>query len=148
MGHSPNTIEQTVLTTLRDDPTLSAYVKAFELYDGQFAIDDVKQFKGQLPACFVAYAGDRFPEVSPNQTYMVKMGVSVIVAAKNLRGDLESKTGTAGTQQMSEDVKILLHKNNLGLAGVVGMVLLRRVPLIVDKNLSVFGMDFEIEFVD
>ena len=148
MGHRPNTIEQAVLTTLRDDPTLSQYVKAFELYDGQFAVEDVMQFKGELPACFVTYAGDRFVEVSPNQTYMVKMGVSVIVAAKNLRAGLESKTGTAGSQQMLEDVKTLLHKNDLALAGVVGMVLLRRVPLIVDKNLSIFGMDFEIEFVN
>lgn len=147
MGHGINEIEQAVLAQVETAP-LKDYVKSFELYDGQFNVDDVNQFKGQLPAVFVSYIGDRFDEVSTNQTYMDNMRVSVIVAARDFRTNLESKTGSGGALQMLDDVKTILHKNNLGFADVVGMVLVERIPLIISKNLQVYGLDFKVEFVD
>ncbi|MBI5427540.1 MAG: DUF1834 family protein, partial [Nitrospinae bacterium] len=127
---------------------LNAYCKTFERYDGQFDVEDVEKLRGTFPAVFVAYTGDRMVENTPLVTYTVDMGVSVIVAARNLRGDFEAKTDSAGAYQMLEDVKSLLHKNNLAQPDIVGLVLQRRAPLIDTKTLAVFGLDFKLEFID
>lgn len=147
MGFLITDIEDLVLTAL-DAPPLNAYCKRFERYDGQFNVDDINAFKGLLPACFVAYVGDRFLENTALSRYTVEMGVSVIVAAKNLRGDFKARTGSGGAYQMLEDVKTLLHLNNLGKPEIAGLVLQRRIPLINDERLAVFGMDFQLQFVD
>lgn len=147
MGIPIETIEDLVLTALNAAP-LNLYCKKFERYDGQFSVDDVKTFKGTLPACFVAYSGDRFIENTALIRYTVDMTVNVVVVAKNLRGDFKAKTGSAGAYQMLEDVKTLLHLNNLSDPNVVGLVLQRRVPLVNTKSLSVFLMTFSLQFTD
>jgi len=147
MGLLIKTIEDLVLTAL-DAAPLNSYCKKFERYDGQFLIEDVKAFKGTLPACFVTYTGDRLLENTALIRYTVDMSISVIVAAKNLRGDFKAKTGNVGAYQMLEDVKALLHLNNLQDPNIVGLVLQRRIPLIDTKTLAVFGMDFSLQFID
>lgn len=142
-----NTIEGLVLTALNAAP-LNVYCKRFERYDGQFSVEDIKAFKGTLPACFVTYTGDRLIENTALSRYTNDMGISVIVAEKNLRGDFKAKTGSTGAYQMLEDVKGLLHLNNLNDPNIVGLVLQRRVPLINTETLAVFGLDFRLEFVD
>ncbi len=147
MGILIKTIEDLVLTAL-DAAPLNTYCKTFERYDGQFSVDDIKSLKSNLPACFVAYTGDRLLENTALTRYTVEMGVSVIVAAKNLRGKFQAKTSDAGVYQMLEDVKNLLHLNNLNDPNVVGLVLQRRTPLVNTESLAVFGMDFNLQFVD
>ncbi len=147
MGLLIKEIEDLVLTQL-DAAPLNVYCENFERYDGQFSVDDVNSFKASYPACFVAYTGDRFLENTALIRYTVDMGISVVVVAKNLRGDFQAKTGSAGAYQMLEDVKTLLHLNNLNIPNLVGMVLQRRTNLVNTKNLAVFVMDFSLQFVD
>ncbi len=147
MGYSPLVIEDLVLTAVKAAP-LNTYCKTFERYDGQFDVEDVEKLRGAFPAVFVAYTGDRLAESTPLARYVMDMGVSVIVAARNLRGNFEAKTDSAGAYQMLEDVKSLLHLNSLGQPDIAGLVLLRRAPLINTRTLAVFGLDFKLEFVD
>lgn len=146
MPYTINEIEALVLEKLNVAP-LNTYCKKFERYDGQFDIADIKQFTGALPSVFVAYAGDRFVESTPLIRYIDEMNISVIVVAKNLRGNFEAKTESGGAYQMLEDVKSILHLNALGKPDIVGMVLKRRVPLLNTRTLAAFGLDFTLQFI-
>lgn len=146
MPYTINEIEGLVLSALNAAP-LNVYCKSFERYDGQFDVEDVKSLRVLPPVVFVAYTGDKMVESSPLQRYISDMAISVIVVAKNLRGHFEAKTDTGGAYQMLDDVKTILHLNNLGKPDIVGMVLQRRVPLLNTKTLAAFGMDFKLEFV-
>jgi len=147
MSYTISEIEQLVLTEL-DKAPLNTYCKAFEQYDGQFNVDDLKGLTKRLPACFVAWSGDRFSEVTTLVTYNVAMRISVIVAAQSLRGNFKAKDDDKGASQMADDVKTLLHKNNLGKSDIVGLELVGRQPLIVEPQLAVYGLDFQLEFID
>lgn len=147
MSYTIATIEQLVLTELGKAP-LNTYCKAFEQYDGQFDVDDLKSLTKRLPACFVAWSGDRFNAVTALTTYNVAMRISVIVAAQSLRGKYEAKGDGKGASQMADDVKTLLHKNNLGKSDIVGLELVGRQALIVEPQLAVYGLDFQLEFID
>lgn len=147
MGFLITAIEDLVLKALNAEP-LNVYCRNFERYDGQFSVADVKSFKSKLPACFVSFTGDRLIENTALQRYTDDMGISVIVVAKNLRGDFKAKTDCAGAYQMLEDVKSLLHLNNLGQPDIVGLVLQRRIPLLNTETLAVFALEFNLQFVD
>ena len=147
MGFLIKDIEDLVLTALNSAP-LNTYCKRFERYDGQFNVSDLQAFKGTLPACFVAFAGDNYLENTALVRYTVDMTISVIVVSKNLRGDFKAKTGNKGAYQMLEDVKTLLHLNNLSDPNIVGLVLRRRIPLVETEQIAIFGMDFNLQFVD
>ncbi|MCF8719214.1 phage tail terminator protein [Nitrospina gracilis] len=142
-----NQVEDAVVAALNAAP-LNTYCKRFEKFDSQFDIEDLDRNLGPLPVCFVAYLDDDFSEVTQNRTYMDRMRIAVIVAAKNLRSGVEAKTGTGGTNEMLNDVKSLLHKNTLGLSGVASMALLSRRPVVTTKTLSVWQATFELQFVD
>ncbi|QPJ61698.1 MAG: DUF1834 family protein [Candidatus Nitronauta litoralis] len=140
-------IEDLVLAAVNAAP-LNTYCKVFERYDGQFNVDDVNKIKSRLPAVFVAWTGDRFDEQTPFTTYMDNANVSVVVAASNLRDDHASKLGNTGAFKMLGDVKDLLHKKQLGITGSYPLILTRRVPLIDIPGLAVFGLDFNLKFLD
>jgi len=147
MSHTINQVEDAVAAALNAAP-LNTYCKRFEKFDSQFDIEDLERNLGPLPACFVAYLDDDSREVTQGVTYMDRMRIAVITAARNLRGGVEAKTGTSGTNEMLNDVKNLLHKSTLGLSGVAGMALISRRPIITTKTLSVWQATFELEFVD
>lgn len=146
MSYGIGEIEGLALSALNAAP-LNVYCKSFERYDGQFDAEDVKSLRISPPVVFVAYAGDDLVENSPLTRYTTAMRISVIAVAQNLRGNYEAKTGSAGAYQMLDDIKTILHLNNLGRPDIVGMVLKRRVPLLNTRTLAAFGMDFTLEFI-
>ena len=147
MPYGIGEIEDLVLTAL-DVAPLNVYCKAFDRYDGQFDVEDIKNLRVNPPVVFVAYAGDSLVENSPMARYTKVMNVSVIAVSQNLRGNFESKTdATGGAYKMVDDIQGILHLNSLGKSDIVGMVLKRRVPLLNTMTLAAFGMDFTLEFI-
>ena len=135
-------VEGLLIEELNKEP-LNTYCKHFEPYDGRFTVEDILNYEGLLPVCFVSFIRDRFKEVTTGITYVDVMDLSVIVIAENLRGNFEAKKGPEGVSQMLEDVKNLLHLNTLGGMVPTGMVLKERFPHRVTPTLAAFELVFE-----
>ena len=141
-------VEQLIVDVLKADAGLQAVVKTFDRYDGQFGKEDLKGTLSLLPGCFVTYVRDSLNVATTGRTYVQKNQFNVVVAAKDLRGDFKSKKGSDGALEICELVHSILHLNELGLANVhPGLERTGRFPVLVDKNISVFEMTFNIKWV-
>jgi len=85
---------------------------------GEALTHDAADLAIQVPAAYVVYEGGRYDHIMSGTQDRV-MNFSVIVTAKNLRGEAEARRGqgaTKGAYDLLDDVRAALSDNSVGLA--------------------------------
>lgn len=119
------------------------YVRSVEPYAGQLEAD-IEKLPISFPAIFVAYGESALEWVDgPNFNEVPRF--SVLVAAKNLKGNKAVRKDDGGCYQMIKDVLKTLTNNKLNLE----MEKLQpvRVSLVfISKSIAIYGVDFQTNF--
>lgn len=131
-------IEDKLVETLR----AGGAFKSVETYAGQLD-GEIEKLPLRYPAAFVVYGGSEFGLVDETIAF------SVIVAAKNLRGNEAARKGTTGEQgayQLIIDVLDALANQNLGL-DIKRLLPLKSSPVGTSGPVSAYKMDFQTGFI-
>lgn len=143
MGYAITQIEDAIVAKLQASGVLTALNATIASYHGE--IDDLVKQAGQLtvklPAIYVLYGGSNFDE-SANRSYDDEMSFTVIVIAKDLRGDAKLK---AAIHPILEELKTVLIDNNLDL-DIEPLHPLRIEPSLITKLFSIYSFDFKTSF--
>ena len=132
-------IEDKIITELN---TLS-YVKTVETYAGQLE-EEIEKALIQFPAMFVVYAGSEYAWVDgPNHNEICEF--SILVAAKNLRGQESARKDDYGCYQMIYDVLAKLTNRTFGLE-IEKLSPLRVTLVFISKTVAIYGIDFQTNF--
>lgn len=140
MSYTITQIEDAIVDKLKASSALSAICKSIASYHAE--IDDIvsiaSQLTIQLPAVYVLYAGSTFTE-SANRSYDDEMTFTVVIVAKDLRGDQKLK---ASIYQILEEVKTILIDNNLDL-DIEPIHPVRVEATIITKLFSIYSFDIK-----
>jgi hypothetical protein len=121
--------------------------RAKELADklGHGEIDNLVSLTSQLtiplPAVYVIYGGSAYDE-SANRSYDDEMSFTIIVIAKDLRGDQKLK---AAMYPILEELKAVLIDNDLDL-DIEPIHPIRIEPTIVTRVFSIYSFDVKTSF--
>lgn len=132
-------IEDQIITKLKE----LTYLKTVETYAGQLE-GEINKLPGSFPAALVAYSGSNYGWIDgPN--YNEVCDFSVLVCAKNARGNAAIRKNAAGCYQMIEDVKAKLINQDFGL--VIEKLTILRVQLVyISQTTAIYGIDFRTNF--
>jgi phage gp37-like protein len=133
-------IEDQIITKLKE----LTYLKTVETYAGQLEEGEIKKFLVNFPAVLVAYSGSNYEWIDgPN--YNEACDFSVLVCAKNVRGNKAIRKAAAGCYQMIEDVKAKLINQTFGLE--IEKLKILRVQLVgISQTTAIYGIDFQTNF--
>jgi phage gp37-like protein len=146
-GYSIEEIEDALVSTLKNDTTLSAYVKIFDRLPWERATEAEKLVK-QYPALLVAYAGGK--DDTDNFNVCDHMGrFAVWCAARNLRTPSAAltgpETGEKGVYDLLKDVLSCLNYSNLGL-DISYCKAVRVLALAASPRVAIFSREFEVSW--
>ena len=134
-------IETQIIKTLKDD--LDCF-KRVETYEGNFDRENLKRMAVNFPAAFVLLSSINIDSVDgPN--HKLDCGFTVLVAAKDLRGKEQTKTGAHGCYQLIKDVLEKLTNQKFGLEmeplkpGKVSL-------FFTDQYAVIYGIEFNTNF--
>jgi phage gp37-like protein len=133
-------IEDKIISEIKTQLT---YVRTVETYAGQLdgKIDELPII---YPAAFVSYAGSTYDWVDgPNYNEICEF--SILVCAKNLRGNEAIRKDTYGCYQLIEGVKTNLINKTFGLA-IERLKILRVQLVYISKTVAIYGVDFQTNF--
>lgn len=135
-------IEDAILAALAGQ--MGSYVKTIESYQGQLEAD-LGEFAWRLPASLVMLRATS-TEKPAAHSYDLNLVFTIIVADRNLRGNIEGRRGSTGAYQMLEDVRLALWDQDLGLE-INPLMLLKEEALINNRQVAVFGADYQTQMV-
>lgn len=135
-------IEDAILAALTAQ--MGTYVKTIESYQGHIEAD-LQDFAWRLPAGLVMLR-ETGTEKPAAHSYNVKLVFMIIMADRNLRGNLEGRRGGTGIYQMLEDVRAALWDQDLGLE-IDPFVMLKEEALINTRELAVFAAHYQTRMV-
>lgn len=148
MSYEIADIEDGILTTLAAS-AMNAYCRVFETWGG--SVEDLIARKALLtPACYVGLGGLDF-EDGAGGTQNASALFSVIVFARNLRGEAAGRRGgpgptEVGAYEMIGHARAALHASDLGLRIDRCHVLsVRRLD--VGKNYAAYALDVALEWL-
>ncbi len=134
------TIEEAIINRLRAD---MPYARVVESYAGQLE-NDVSVMMAGFPAVYVVYNGSDYDWVDA-VTHNEAVEFSVIVAAKNLKGNKEARKNDYGCYQMINDVIQSLTNQTFGLE--IEKLRPVKVSLVgASKSVSIYGIDYQTNF--
>ena len=140
MAYTITQIEDAIVAKLQASAVLTALNATIASYHGE--IDDLvkqaKQLTVKLPAIYTLYGGSNFDE-SANRSFDDEMSFTVIVIAKDLRGDAKLE---AAMYPILEEIKTVLIDNDLGL-NIEPLHPIGIDSLLVTKMFSIFAVEFK-----
>jgi len=138
-------IEDKIITELKAQ---IAYLRTVETYAGQIE-SELASMTGRFPACYVVYGGSSFDWVDgPNHQETVEF--SVLVCAKNLRGNEELRKGGPvaaeyGAYDLVKAVLASLTNKDFGLD--MEFLTPQKASLVfISRTVAVYGIDFKTAF--
>jgi phage gp37-like protein len=134
-------VEDAIKTAIETDLT---YVKTVETYAGQLE-GEIEKLTIPFPAVFVSYAGSAFDWVD-GQNFNDAPVFSVIVAAKDLRGNADLRKGPNGCYQMIKDVLTSVANQRFGLTAMQPMKPVKVSLIFISKTMAAYGIDFGTDF--
>jgi phage gp37-like protein len=137
-----NDIESALISAIRVDPTLSAYTKTVDSYQGNLG-EDIAKMTALMPAIFALYSGARriSESVGRNAVLHEELTWGLIVCAKDLRGEKYARTEASGVYQMIDALETLLFGNRLGM-DISPFMPNRNYLIHTSKSLSIFGCEY------
>lgn len=135
-------LEDAILAALANQ--MGSYVKTIESYQGQLEAD-LGEFAWRLPATLVMLRATNAGKAAAH-SYDLNLIFTIIVADRNLRGNVESRGGSTGAYQMLEDLRWALWDKDLGLE-INPFVLLKEEALINNRQLAAFAADYQTQVV-
>lgn len=133
-------IEDALISKLQASATLSLLCKTIASYHGE--IDDLVSLTSQLtiplPAVYVLYGGSVFDEAA-NRSYDDEMTFTIVVIAKDLRGDQKLR---AAMYPILEEVRTVLIDNTLDL-DIEPIHPIRIEPTLITKLFSIYSFDIK-----
>lgn len=145
MSYTIQEIEDAIINDLRSSPNLSIMCKTIAPYHGE--IDNLVSLTSQLiiplPAVYVIYGGSVYDE-SANRSYDDEMSFTIIVIAKDLRGDQKLK---AAMYPILEELKAVLIDNDLNL-DIEPIHPIRIEPTLITKMFSIYSFDIKTSFME
>jgi len=140
IGSIFETIEDKIIAELN---SYIPYVETVDSYAGQLD-QDLKSMPMKLPAIFVSYGGSTFEWIDgPNHRETVDF--SILVAAKNARGEKSARKAAYGCYQMINDVLVVLTNMDFGL-DIEKLVPKRTSLIFAGRTIVVYGIDFQASF--
>ena len=106
-----NSLEDAVLAALK--ARLGSRVKTLETYQGDY-LADLQRQAWRLPAVLVLLRQSRADQVTA-RSYEVQLDFTVVVAARQLRGEAAGRRGGGGVYEILEGVRQALWHQDLGL---------------------------------
>jgi len=144
MAYSLDTIEDAMIAALDVSP-INTYAKTIKTYSGQLA-QDVNKVLLILPAILVVFGGDEFRSpIGANTVFNRVMDWDVLVAARNLRGDVGARHGVGsevGVYEMLDDVRSKLVGQKLSL-NIEPLRIVRRRPVLIDARAYIYALRFQ-----
>ncbi|RJQ22030.1 MAG: DUF1834 family protein [Nitrospiraceae bacterium] len=135
-----NDIEDKIITEIKTNMT---YVRTVETYAGQLE-GKIEEMAITFPAAYVVYAGSSFEWVDgPNYNEICEF--SVLVCAKNLKGNAAMRKDTHGCYEMIADIKTNLINKTFGLA-MEKLKILRVSLIYISQSVTIYGIDFQTNF--
>jgi|Deesub1362A_J573_1020465.scaffolds.fasta_scaffold00740_18 phage gp37-like protein len=138
-------IEDSIIDALK---TAMPYLRTVETYAGQLE-DEIERLPVRFPAAYVVYGGSSFNWIDgPNHQETVEF--SVLVAAKNLRGNRAVRKGGSapddrGAYDLINDVLAALTNKTFGLE-IERLKPLRVSLVFISRVIAVYGIDFQTSF--
>ena len=155
-----NAIIDRISTAAASSPGFGYGINEVKSYGGQLD-DDIGRVVRSFPAVWVTFAGSGKPRPMANsrQKWMTPATFVTMVAARNVRGERETRQGVAvggvmievGAYQMLQDISLLLINSDLGLAidylkpGAIRTLYNTKLN---GQALAVFAREWHTEFVE
>jgi len=136
----PEQIEDKIITELQTEIT---YVKTCETYAGQLA-EDLSKLAINFPALYVVYDGSTIDWLD-NLNYNEQVGFSVLICAKDARGNASLRKGDNGCYEMVQDVLDALTGETFGL-DIEKLKPVSVALIFITKTVAVYGIKFQTNF--
>ena len=144
MAIDVGTIEEAVITTIKADPTMSAYLKTCESYQGQLEAD-LQVLPRLFPAAFVMFERSEYRPMT-NEEESADFTFSMLLASQTYQGNIAARTGTpgmVGVYTMLRDLRKLLVGQTFGLPDFPPFLLVSEEALLNTKALSVYAAEYK-----
>ena len=140
MPYTITQIEDAIVAELQGSATLASLCKVISSYHGEIddLVSQVSQLTIALPAVYVLYGGSAYDETA-NRSYDDEMDFTVIVIAKDLRGDQKLR---AAMYPILEEIKTVLIDNELDL-DIEPIHPVRIEPTLITKLFSIYSFDIK-----
>jgi phage gp37-like protein len=132
-----NTLEDAVLAALKAQ--LGSRVKTLTTYQGDY-LADLKRQAWRLPAVLVLLRQSRADQVTA-RSYEVQLDFTVVVAARQLRGEAAGRRGEGGVYEILEGVRQALWHQDLGLE-ILPMSPVKEEPLLSTRDFMVYAAHY------
>lgn len=137
-------IEQRIIATIKADPTMSAYLKTCESYQGQLE-EDLQILPRLFPAAFVMFEHGDYRPMS-NEEEEADFTFTLLLASQTYQGNVAARQGApgmVGVYTMLRDLRILLVGQTFGLPDFPPFLLIEEEAILNTKALSVFGATYK-----
>lgn len=138
------TIEDSIITAIKADPTMSGYLKTCESYQGQLE-EDLKLLPRLFPAAFVMFQSSDYRPLS-NEEQEADFLFSILVVSQTYRGNVAARTGApglVGVYTMLKDLRILLVGKTFGLPDFPPLLAIREEALLNTTALTVYDAQYK-----
>lgn len=145
MSYLIGDIEDGILTTLQAS-AMGSYCQQFETWGGSVE-ELIAKRTLRTPACYAAFAGGDLEDTTGGGQDTTAV-FSVIVFARNLRGEAAARRGgpgatEVGAYEMIEHARAALHKSDLGLS--IDRARVVRIRLLdVGATYAAYAVDVEV----
>jgi len=133
-------IEDAVMARIK---TEMPYVKTVETYAGQLE-GEIEKLAIPFPAVFVVYGGSDYQWVD-GKSFNDAPGLSVIIAAKDLRGSEDLRKGQYGCYRMIRDVLKTVASQTFGF-DIWPMKPVKVSLILISRIMAAYGIDFQTGF--
>lgn len=140
--YSWTTLEDAVIEAL--GAALGTQVKTLETFQGDWRGDLVREGR-RLPAVLVMLQHSRAEQVT-GQSFDVTLDFTLIVAARQLRGEAAGRRHSGGVYDLLAGVRQALWGQDLGLE-ILPFTLLREEPLLNTREFTVYGAHYRTGLV-
>jgi phage gp37-like protein len=118
---------------------LGSLVQTLETYQGDWQ-SDLQQASWRFPACLVILKRAEAEQVAMG-SYDLTLDFTVLVAARQLRGEAAGRRGTGGVYEILAGVRQALWHQDLGL-NLLPFSLIREEPLLNNREFTVFAAHY------
>jgi phage gp37-like protein len=135
-------IEDAIIQTLQQDPTMGAYLKTVESYQGQ--LEDELLVPHLYPAAFVFFLRGDYRPLS-NVEQEADFTFSIILVSQTLRGNGAARRGPPGepgTYRMLADLRRLMVGQTFGWPDFPNMLLAKEEAIKNTKALSIYDAQY------
>lgn len=147
-------IEDALINAVKSAQGLGYSIRTVASYGGEFADEWAVVFKA-LPAVWVTFAGSGAPKRLGEKKWRVPAVFTVLVGARNVRGEMASRRGGAagevGTYQMLQDIRALVLGQDFGLPiepFTPGKVRSLRNGRTTNMAISVYAQEWHTDYID